>query len=96
MRTRIVRIGNSRGVRIPKPLLEEAGLEDEVKLTLGPDGILISPAARRRANWSEAAGIVRERGEDGLLDAPSSIHPPNHSSIHQSIRPDTRGDRSGG
>jgi hypothetical protein len=47
MKTRSVRIGNSRGVRIPKPLLEEAGLEDEVHLTLGPEGILISRRALR-------------------------------------------------
>ena len=72
MRTRIIRIGNSRGVRIPKPLLEEAGLEDEVKLTLGPDGILISPAGTPRSDWAEAAELLRERGEDGLLDAPVS------------------------
>ena len=70
MRTRIIRIGNSRGVRIPKPLLEEAGLEDEVKLTLGPDGILISPAGVPRSDWAEAAELVRERLENSLLDAP--------------------------
>lgn len=72
MKTRIVRIGNSRGVRIPKPLLEEAGLEDEVNLALGPDGILISPARAVRTGWAEAAALVRERGEAGLLDPPVS------------------------
>ena len=34
MRTRIVKIGNSRGIRIPKPLIKEAGLEDEVDITV--------------------------------------------------------------
>jgi len=68
MKTRLVQIGNSRGVRIPKPLLQEAGLEDEVQLTLGPDGILISPLAAVRAGWAESSRLVRERGEDGLLD----------------------------
>ena len=72
MKARIVRIGNSRGVRIPKPLLEEAGLEDEVQLTLGPDGILISPLTAARAGWAEAGKLVRERSEDGLLDPPAS------------------------
>lgn len=70
MKTRIVRIGNSRGVRIPKPLLEEAGLEDAVMLTLGPDGILLSPVGVPRSDWAEAARLVRERREDGLLDTP--------------------------
>ncbi|MGB5673115.1 MAG: AbrB/MazE/SpoVT family DNA-binding domain-containing protein [Gemmatimonadota bacterium] len=68
MKTRLVQIGNSRGVRIPKPLLQEAGLEDEVQLTLGPDGILISPLVAPRAGWAESARVVSERGEDGLLD----------------------------
>ena len=72
MKTRIVRIGNSRGVRIPKPLLQEAGLEDEVHLSLGPDGILISPVTPARTGWAEAAELVRERGEAGLLDAPAA------------------------
>lgn len=72
MKTRIVRIGNSRGVRIPKPLLEEAGLEDEVQLTLGPDGILISPLTAPRAGWAEAASLASTRGEGGLLDSPGS------------------------
>ena len=71
MKARIVRIGNSRGIRIPKPLLEEAGLEDDVELVLGPEGILISPAARPRLGWSEAAQLLRERGEDELVDSPS-------------------------
>lgn len=74
LKTRIVRIGNSRGVRIPKPLLEEAGLEDEVHLTLGPDGILISPAGAPRTGWAEAAELVRERGEDGLVDELAPTH----------------------
>ena len=70
MKARIVRIGNSRGVRIPKTLLEEAGLEGTVELTLGPNGILIAPASRPRATWTNAARLVREREEGDLLDAP--------------------------
>ena len=96
MRTRIVRIGNSRGVRIPKPLLEEAGLEDEVKLTLGPAGILISPAGTPRSDWAEAAGLVRERGEDGLLDAHVSTRFDESEWEWESEWDETRDDESGG
>jgi antitoxin MazE len=71
MKTRLVRIGNSRGVRIPKPLLEQAGLEDEVELRVVEDGIVIASAREPRAGWEEAARLIRERGEDGLLDAPT-------------------------
>jgi antitoxin MazE len=71
MRTRLVRIGNSRGVRIPKLLLEQAGLEDEVELRVVEHGIVIESVRAPRAGWEEAARLVRERGEDGLLDEPT-------------------------
>ena len=70
MKARIVRIGNSRGVRIPKTMLEEAGLEGAVELSLGPDGILIAQASRPRSTWTNAARLVRDRGEGNLLDDP--------------------------
>jgi antitoxin MazE len=72
MKTKLVPIGNSRGVRIPKPLLEQAGLEDDVELRVVEGGILVRGVGVRRAGWAEAAEKVRERGEDGLLDAPVS------------------------
>ena len=68
MKTKIVRIGNSRGVRIPKPLLEQAGLENEVLLRVVEEGIVIESADQPRAGWAEAARVLRDRGEDGLLD----------------------------
>lgn len=70
MKTKLIRIGNSRGVRIPKPLLEQAGLEDEVQLRVIDSGIVIESAATRRDGWDTAAAKLRERGDDGLLDAP--------------------------
>jgi antitoxin component of MazEF toxin-antitoxin module len=51
MRTKIVRIGNSQGVRIPKEVLAQAGLLDaagdpvEVTMTVSDEGVLIRPAA---------------------------------------------------
>ncbi len=70
MKTKIIRIGNSRGVRIPKPLLEQAGLADQVILRVIDDGIVIEPADKPRASWAEAASVLHGRGEDGLLDEP--------------------------
>jgi len=70
MKTKIIRIGNSRGVRIPKPLLEQAGLADQVILRVIDDGIVIEPADKPRASWAEAARVLHGRGEDGLLDEP--------------------------
>ena len=70
MKTKIVRIGNSQGVRIPKPLLAEAGLEDEVELRVVESGIMIEGATTPRAGWSAAAELLRDRGDDELLDEP--------------------------
>ena len=71
MRTKIVRIGNSQGVRIPKPLLEEAGLDGDVHLHVTESGIVIEPTTTPRAGWGRAAERLRDRGEDGLLDPPT-------------------------
>ncbi len=68
MKAHIVRIGNSRGIRLPKTLLQEAQLEDEVELQAEPGRILISKTAQPRAGWAEAARRMRARGEDRLLD----------------------------
>jgi antitoxin MazE len=71
VKTKLVRIGNSRGIRIPKPLLEQAGLVDEVRLRVVETGIVIEAPRTERAGWADAAALVRERGEDGLLDQPT-------------------------
>ncbi len=70
--TRIVRIGNSRGIRIPKLLLEQAALPDEVELRAEPGRLIVSAAVRPREGWAAAARAMRERGEDGLLDSTTS------------------------
>jgi len=68
MKARIVRIGNSRGIRLPKPLIEQAGLSDDVELKVRNGDIVISAAKRPRTGWAEAAQALAERGEDKLLD----------------------------
>jgi antitoxin MazE len=68
MKRRIVQIGNSRGIRLPKVLLEEAQLQDEVELEAEPGRIVIRKGTRPRAGWAAAARRMYERGEDRLLD----------------------------
>ena len=72
MKAHIVRIGNSRGIRLPKTLLQEAQLEGEVELQAEPGRILISKMTKPRTGWAEAARRMRERDEDRLLDPPTS------------------------
>jgi len=68
MKTRIVRIGNSQGVRIPKPLLEQSGLSEDVELEVGPDQIVIRSVRHLREGWREAFEAMAARGDDALLD----------------------------
>ena len=74
MKTRLVRIGNSRGVRLPKPLIVEAGLSEEVELRVREGAIVIAAMAPPRSGWAEAARQLRQREQDVLLDPPVPTH----------------------
>jgi antitoxin MazE len=73
MKTRIVSIGNSQGIRIPKLLLKQTGLHGEVEISAQDDSLVIRPAKKPREGWAEACREMAQRGEDVLLDdvAPS-------------------------
>lgn len=66
MRTRIVKIGNSRGIRLPTPLLEQAGQGDEVELTAEAGQIVTAAPRGARAGWADAARKLAAAGEDEL------------------------------
>jgi len=72
VKTAIVRIGNSRGIRIPKPLLEQYRLRDEVEMEIREDGLLIRGVAEPRSGWDDAFRRMRERNDDTLVDEGSS------------------------
>lgn len=67
---KIIRIGNSRGLRIPKALLDEAGLTGDVELRAEPGKLTASAVRFPRAGWAEAARQARAAGDDRLLDPP--------------------------
>ncbi len=73
MKTRIVQIGNSRGIRIPKALLEQTGLKGEIEILVEDDALVIRSAKKPRAGWTEAFREMARHGDDKLLDpdAPS-------------------------
>ncbi len=70
-RTRIVRIGNSRGIRVPKGLLDQAQLPEDVELQAERGRLVVRAARGPRAGWVEAAKAMRTRADDQLLDAPT-------------------------
>jgi len=68
MKTRIIRIGNSQGIRIPKPLIEQIGLSGEVEIRVQDGSLVIRPAHAPRAGWAAAFKEMAEHGDDALLD----------------------------
>jgi antitoxin component of MazEF toxin-antitoxin module len=64
-KTRIVSIGNARGIRVPKLLLEQAALPDEIELRAEPGRIVVSAASRPRfdqiVSWWAGRGARRRR-----------------------------------
>jgi antitoxin MazE len=70
-RTRIVRIGNSRGIRVPKGLLQQAQLPEEVELEAEHGRLIVRPAHGPRAGWAAAAKAMHAADDDHLLDAPT-------------------------
>ncbi len=68
MRTRIVKIGNSLGVRIPKVLLEQSRLPEDVEIEAFDRQIVIRAAQNPRDDWDAAFQAMAQNGDDQLLD----------------------------
>ncbi len=68
VKTRIVKIGNSQGVRIPKLLLDQTNLGEEVELEVEQNRIVIRSSHLIRAGWDEQFKMMAEVGDDQLLD----------------------------
>ncbi len=73
IRTKIVRIGNSQGIRIAKPLLEQSGISDEVDIEVKDQSIILRASRQARVSWEDAFREMAARGDDKLLDAESSV-----------------------
>lgn len=71
-KTRIVRIGNSRGIRVPKLLLDQAQLPDEVELHAEPGRLVVQATRRPRTGWAEAARAMSAARHDDMLDEPTA------------------------
>ncbi|CAB3751505.1 AbrB/MazE/SpoVT family DNA-binding domain-containing protein [Paraburkholderia humisilvae] len=68
MKTTIRRMGNSHGVLIPKPILAQLGLEDEVEMQIeGNTLVLRRPQKKAREGWAEASQSIAAVGDDRLV-----------------------------
>jgi len=68
MKTKLIRIGNSKGVRIPKPLIEQSGLSEDIELILKDNEIVLRSANGPRKNWDQAFRKMAEHGDNQLID----------------------------
>jgi antitoxin MazE len=71
VKARVVRIGNSRGIRIPKVWLAQLDIGEEVELSMEKDKMTVRPARGAREGWAEAFRDMAARGDDRLLDEPT-------------------------
>ncbi|MBV6449499.1 MAG: hypothetical protein MHPDNHAH_00209 [Anaerolineales bacterium] len=69
-RTQLVKIGNSRGVRIPKLFIDQTRLGNEVEIAVQRGALVIRPLSRPRSGWAEQFRAMAERKDDKLLDKP--------------------------
>lgn len=67
MKVELVRIGNSRGIRIPKPFIEQCGLGETVELRVANDCLIISPERKARQGWNDAFRASGRALDDELL-----------------------------
>ena len=68
MKAKIVSIGNSKGIRIPKVLLKQFNIYDQVELEIEEEHIVIKPAkSKPREGWDKAFKVMHERLDDALL-----------------------------
>ncbi|MEM6256658.1 MAG: AbrB/MazE/SpoVT family DNA-binding domain-containing protein [Cyanobacteria bacterium P01_D01_bin.156] len=68
IRTRIVKIGNSQGIRIPKLLLEQSGIHEDVEIEVQGDCLTIRTASSCRSGWDKAFAAMAKNQDDVLLD----------------------------
>lgn len=68
IRARIIKIGNSQGIRIPKPLLEQSGISEEVEIEVQDNYLIIRATPQSRVGWDEAFLTMASQHDDVLLD----------------------------
>ena len=69
IQTKIIQIGNSKGIRLPKHILEQLNIRDKIELIVDSDAqqIHIKPINSVREGWEEAFQKFHESGDDDLI-----------------------------
>ena len=73
MQTNLIRIGNSKGVRLPKAVIEQAGLTSQLEVEVSGNAVIIRSACQLREGWGSAAAACRQADEDRLDDWDTTV-----------------------
>ncbi|MBW2335964.1 MAG: AbrB/MazE/SpoVT family DNA-binding domain-containing protein [Deltaproteobacteria bacterium] len=73
MRARIIKIGNSQGIRIPKPLLEQLKIKEDVDIEVEKNQIIVRPVSNPRIGWDNAFRKMAENDDDILIDGEQTL-----------------------
>ena len=63
----IIKIGNSKGIRLPQAVLKQCGIDSKVDLEIQDDCIIIKPVKNPREGWAEAFKLMHKRNDDELI-----------------------------
>ncbi len=72
MKASIIKIGNSKGIRIPKPIIEQCGFNREVEMEVHKKKLIIRPAKRPRKDWEKAFKAMAGDRDDKTIYLPAS------------------------
>lgn len=75
MKARLIKIGNSQGIRIPKPILEQVGIREDIEMEVKKNQIIIRPVQHVREGWEDAFKMMAENGDDELILKDESLSP---------------------
>jgi len=67
MEVSIIKIGNSKGFRLTKTILERYNITDKIELILEKGQIILRPISEPRKGWDKAFQKMQENGDDQLL-----------------------------
>lgn len=73
MKASIIKIGNSHGIRIPKPIIAQCGFEEEVEISVQDNALIITSPKSSRKNWDLAFKKMAANGDDQLLDSETVV-----------------------
>jgi antitoxin MazE len=68
IKSRVIKVGNSQGIRIPKLLLEQSGIQENVKIEVRDHQIVITAAEHARQGWAEAFAAMAGDADEPILD----------------------------